>query len=324
MKYYVGIDIGGTNTDIAVFDENQHNVYRNKIPTNETKQLHAILMDIVRLFDFTLQECNITREQIYWVGVGVPGAVNFQTGVLDYYAGFGGALNYPLRDKLQRLLDCETVFIENDANAAAYGEFLVSENQSDDTYVMVTLGTGIGCGIIQNKQIYHGINNAAGEMGHMMIDIGGKECSCGNRGCFEAYASATALTRMALKLARGPRGQGIMRAAGVPDNIEAKTVFDAVQMGDRGARDILNQYLDYLAIGVTNIIHLLQPKELFIAGGMSVQRDLLIVPLISRVNQLEYTKNTRRRTVIKAASLNKEAGVVGAAFLGSQFHTQEA
>lgn len=319
MGYYLGIDLGGTNTVLGIYTSPETCIYKRQIETHLTREMDLIVKDIGYLFETSLKETNIQREELFWVGVGTPGAVSHKKGVLEYYAGFLGAEKYPLKEKLQRKLNFEHILIENDANAAAYGEFVYSKETTDDTVVVVTLGTGVGAGMISNRRIYHGVNGAAGEIGHMSIDYSGERCKCGNRGCLELYASATALINQAkerIDLGRAP----LLKKRTQTIKLEAKTVFDLAKEGDKDSLALLEQFTIYLSYGIANIVQVLQPKQIVIAGGMSVQTELLIDPLRKQIKKLDYAKNAHIQTKITQAKLLGDAGVYGAAFLGSQFH----
>lgn len=208
------------------------------------------------------------------------------------------------------------VFIENDANAAAYGEYVAGAAKGAKNAVCITLGTGVGGGIIVDGKIYAGSNFAGAEIGHTVIEVDGAQCSCGRKGCFEAYSSATGLIRMS-KEAMAQFPDSIMnKMAEEKGKVTARTSFDAMRAGDKPAKDVVDKYIKYLAAGITNTINIFQPDVLCIGGGVCNEGDPLLLPVKALVEKEDFASNSAKRTEIVIAKLGNDAGIIGAAFLG--------
>jgi glucokinase len=297
--YRIGIDLGGTNTAAGLVDAQGRIVDRASVKTNLPTDPQRIVQDMVYLTNLLLERNGLQKEQVAMVGVGVPCTANAQTGWMQDadHLGFPGA---PLVEPLEKALGLP-VAMGNDADAAALGEYR-GGGYEGNSFVLVTLGTGIGGGIILGGKLYRSCNNAAGELGHMAICLDGDPCVCGGRGCFETYGSATALIRQA-------------REATGEDITEAKTVFDRAQAGDEICREVLDRYFTYLAIGFANIINIFGPDHLCIGGGVSAAGDALLKPVIEKTYERVYAKDAKHNTKIVLAQLHNDAGILGAAML---------
>jgi glucokinase len=246
------------------------------------------------------------------VGVGLPGSVNPPLGVVNY------ANNLPVRDTplARQLSDAAglPVVIENDANCAALGEYVAGAAKGSRNSITVTLGTGIGGGIITEGRVYGGTFFAAGEIGHHVIAVGGERCSCGRLGCFEAYCSATGLIRVTRRaIEANPKGLMSEMVGGDLSLVNAKLPFDASRAGDKTAALVIERYEDYLAEGLTNLIHIFDPDVIVIGGGIGKQGENLLVPVRERVSRLVYGELLNTRIV--PAALGNDAGIVGAGML---------
>ena len=209
------------------------------------------------------------------------------------------------------------VYIENDANAAAYGEYVAGAAKKADSSVMVTLGTGVGGGIVLNNKIYTGFNFAGAELGHSVIVVDGRPCTCERRGCLEAYASATGLITTTREYMEKYK-DSVMWDLVEHDlsKVSGRTAFDAMRKGDKAGKMVVDEYIKYLACGITNIINTFQPDILCIGGGICHEGDTLMVPLKEIVKREVYSRNSAKNTEIVAASLGNDAGIIGAALLG--------
>ena len=230
-------------------------------------------------------------------------------------------LNFPIAELLKKHLGVKKVLIENDANAAAKAEAIAGAAKGAEYSVMITLGTGLGGGIVLNGQVYSGFNFAGAELGHIVIEKDGKQCTCGRRGCWETYSSATGLTNMTKEHLIKAREQGRHTMIeemidGNLNNVNARVAFSAMKQGDEVGKEIVDEYISYLATGVTNIINIFQPNVLSIGGGVCNERDYLLKPLVEKVFKETYTKGKDNQTEIKIAELGNDAGIVGAAVLG--------
>ena len=204
-------------------------------------------------------------------------------------------------------------FIENDANAAAYGEYVAGAAKGAKNAVCITLGTGVGGGIIIDGKIYCGSNFGGAEIGHTVISVDGPQCTCGRKGCFEVYSSATGLIRMT-KEAIAENPDSMMADE---EKISGRTAFDYMRKGDKAAKGVVDKYIKYLAAGITNTINIFQPDVLCIGGGVCNEGDPLLLPMKEIVARENYTRNSPKNAEIVIAKLGNDAGIIGAAFLGN-------
>lgn len=314
MKYYVGIDLGGTNIVAGVVDEEYNIVAKASTKTNCPRPEKEIADDMAKMALQAVKNANLTIDDIEWIGIGTPGIANSSTGVIER-ANNLGFFNTPMVKYISESID-KPVFIENDANAAAYGEYVAGAAKGAKNAVCITLGTGVGGGIIVDGKIYAGSNFAGAEIGHTVIAVDGAQCSCGRKGCFEAYSSATGLIRMS-KEAMAQFPESIMnKMAEEKGKVTARTSFDAMRAGDKAAKDVVDTYIKYLAAGITNTINIFQPDVLCIGGGVCNEGDPLLLPVKALVEKEDFANKSEKRTEIVIAKLGNDAGIIGAAFLG--------
>ena len=313
--YRIGIDLGGTNIAAGLVDDGMRILDVVSVKTNAPRPVEDLLEDMAELVSRLTERNGLTPDYIASVGVGVPCTANPDNGHLEDADNLGYA-DTPFLTLLQAKLPVP-VYFENDANAAAWGEYLTG-GYAEDSFLMVTIGTGIGGGIILGGKLWHGINGAAAEFGHMTLSLDGVPCNCGRRGCFEALASATALIRQAREaMSANPESLLWQLCGGDTGRIEAKTVFDGAAAGDPTALGLLDRYTTFLAEGIANLINIFQPAILCIGGGVSRAGDALLLPLREKTAQRIYSRNSRRNTHICLAKLDNNAGILGAALLGA-------
>ena len=316
MKYTIGIDLGGTTMTAGLVDEAYNIVGKITRPTRLPRPAQDLEQALADLCRAVAKDCKIDFADVSYVGIGTPGSVNFTTGFVGYNTNFG-YYDWNLGPDLEALLGCK-VYVENDANAAAFGEYIAGGAKGFKDAVVITLGTGIGSGIILGGSLWPGINGAAAEFGHMTIDYDGLPCNCGRRGCVEAMASANALIAQAReRMRKHPESLLWSLCGGNAAKVEAKTVFDGAAAGDETARELLDVYITYLAEGITNIINVFQPAVLCVGGGVSRAGEVLLRPLREEVARRVYSRNSKRNTRIELAKLGNDAGILGAALLGS-------
>ena len=315
MKYYVGIDLGGTNIVAGVVDENYKILSKASTKTNLPRPEKEIADDMAKVAVKAVKDAGITMEQVEWIGLGTPGIAHSEKGIIEYSCNLGFD-NTPMVEYIRESID-KPVFIENDANAAAYGEFVAGAAKGAKNAVCITLGTGVGGGIVVDGKIYSGSNFAGAEIGHMVIEVDGPQCTCGRKGCFEVFSSATGLIRMT-KEAMAEDKNTVMHkiTAERKGKVTARTSFDAMRMGDKTAKDVVDKYIKYLAAGITNTINIFQPDILCIGGGVCNEGDPLLLPVKELVKEEVYTRNSPKNTEIVIAKLGNDAGIIGAAFLG--------
>jgi glucokinase len=314
MKYYIGIDLGGTNIKAGVVSEDFEIVAKASCKTNLPRPGEEICADMAKVALEAVKEAGLTIDDIEAVGIGTPGTANSETGVIEYSNNLG-FLNFPVVELMKTHIN-KPCYVENDANAAAYGEFVAGAAKGANDAVCITLGTGVGGGIIINKKIYSGFNFAGAEIGHTVINVDGPQCTCGRRGCFEVYSSATGLIRMTNEaIAKHPESI-LKEEADDHGKVSARTAFNAMRRGDAAAKQVVDDYIRYLACGIANTINIFQPDILCIGGGVCNEGDPLLLPLKELVAKEVYTRNSEKNTEIVIAKLGNDAGIIGAAFLG--------
>ena len=310
--YSIGIDLGGTGIAAGLIDETGALLLKKSVPTLSGRGAGPVIADIVSLCKSLTDGQSLSSCDINSVGIGCPGTVDPTTGRILYATNLGFT-DVPIGPLVAKELDLP-VYIENDANCAALGESRFGAGRGSKYSVTITLGTGIGGGLIIGGAIYSGPFFGAGEFGHHIIKMGGEVCGCGAKGCWEAYASATALIRETVKGAKNNPNSLINRIAGGNfSKINAKTPFDAALEGDAVAKEIVDDYLTHLSVGFSNIVNLLQPEIIVIGGGISGQGDSLILAVERRVKNLVLGGNLKTRFLI--AGLGNDAGIIGAAIL---------
>ncbi len=312
--YRIGVDLGGTNIAVGVVTEDLKIIGRGKVKTKCPRPAEEIFDDIAVAIDMALKDAKITMDEVVSVGVGTPGSVNKSNGYIE----FANNLDFnqvPAKDMLEARIG-KTVYIDNDANCAALGEAIAGVGKGVGNFVAVTLGTGVGSGIIINGKIVSGINYAAGEMGHMVICVDGEQCNCGRRGCWEQYASATALIAQTKDAMRHDHDSKMWQLVNDNiDNVSGRTAFDAMRMGDKTGKAVVDRYIYYVAAGVINIINALQPEIICIGGGIGHEGDTILEPLRTHVKRERYSIYAANQTKIMAAELGNDAGIFGAALL---------
>jgi glucokinase len=318
--YYIGVDLGGTNIAIGIVNEEFEIVKKGSTPTKPERGADAIVADMAALSRKLLEEMGLTLDDVVSAGVATPGTANNETGVVEY-ANNIPFLQYPLADKLSALLDGKPVYIENDANAAAKAEAMAGVAKGAPYSVMITLGTGLGGGIVIGGKVYSGFNFAGAELGHIVIEKDGRQCSCGRKGCWEAYSSATGLVNMTKDAIIAARESGRETAmeemiGGDLDKVSARTAFNAQKAGDALGAEVVDEYISYLATGIVNIINIFQPNVLSIGGGVCNEGENLMKPLLDKVWSETYSREGTPKTQIMIAKLGNDAGIIGAAVLG--------
>lgn len=314
--YTIGIDLGGTNIVASVVDDDYNIIGTSKTPTNSPRSADDIFDDIADVCEEAVKTAGLTMEDIDSVGMGTPGTVN-QDGVIEF-ANNLAFNNVPARTMLAKRINKpeEKVFIENDANCAALGEAYAGCGNGAKDFVAVTLGTGVGSGVIIGGKIVNGVNYAGGECGHMVIVVDGEQCSCGRKGCWEAYASATALIRQTKKAMEEYPDSLMHKLAKEEGKVSGRTAFDAMRLGDIAGIKVVDDYIKYVACGLINIVNALQPEIICIGGGICNEGETLMKPLRRFVQSERYSIHSKIQTKIVKAELGNDAGVIGAALLG--------
>ena len=308
--YYLGVDVGGTNIAVGIVDENNAIIAKASHPTPVPCSEDAFCDAILAVCNDALAKAGLTLDDVPWIGIGCPGTVNRATGIIEYSNNLGFH-NTPMVKYLETELGKPT-FIENDANAAAYGEYVAGAAKGAKNAVCITLGTGVGAGIIIDGKIYSGSNFGGAEVGHTVISVDGPQCTCGRKGCFEVYSSATGLVRMT-KEALEAHPESTMKEE---EHISARTAFNYMRAGDATAKQVVDDYIKYLAAGITNTINIFQPEVLSIGGGISNEGDSLLETLVPLIRAEVYGHGVVPDTRICIAELKNNAGIIGGAVLG--------
>lgn len=314
MNYYAGIDLGGTNIKCGIVDETGNIIVQESVPTNSEKGFSCVTETMTDLVIKLAQE---TKIDVKAVGVGSPGMIDGERGVVVYSNNLAWQ-KAPLATELKNKLRLP-IRITNDANAAAYGEYTCGAGKQYNSIVLITIGTGVGSGIVFDGKLFEGNRGAGAELGHETIRFGGEKCTCGRRGCLEAYASATALIRQTKWAMEKNRQSKLWELCGGDiNNVNGKTAFDGLRAGDTTAKKVVNVYIRYLAEGIANIVNAFRPEVILLGGGISREGETLINPLKKKVMKLLFGDLHYAPVKILAATLGNDAGLVGAAMLAKE------
>lgn len=310
-KWLVGVDLGGTTTKIAFLSTYGEILYKWEIPTDKSDSGKHIIAHIAKSIDAKLEQLDVKKEQLIGIGMGAPGPVEMRRGIIYEAINLGWSENTPLKD----LIEMETgltAVIDNDANCAALGEMWKGAGNGAKDLVCVNLGTGVGGGVITNGEIVHGIRGAGGEIGHItVVPKGGYSCNCGKTGCLETVASATGVVRVAREKLKSSTEDSVLRDLKV---IGSKQVFDAARTGDSLALKIVDQLAYYLGLSLANLGNAVNPEKIVIGGGVSKAGKTLLEPVMNYFKRFAFPK-VRTSTTIDIATLENDAGVIGAAWL---------
>lgn len=308
--YYLGIDLGGTNIAAGIVDEKGTILRKGSTPTILTRPIEEIVKDMADLCKKLVDEEGLMMDDICSVGLGCPGTVDNTNGIIAFSNNIP-MRNVPMRKLLEAHFPGKKINMENDANAAAFGEYIVNGGDAEN-FIFITLGTGVGGGVIINKKIYRGFNCAGGELGHIPLVIDGVPCTCGRKGCWEAYASVTALIRQTEEAMKNDPDTSMHKWVEDYGKVSGRTAFDCAKAGDKTAQGVVERYIRYVADGLTGIQNIFQPEKLLIGGGISKEGSYLLDPIKEIVYAEEYNKYMPK-TEISIATLFNDAGIIGAA-----------
>ncbi|MDR2546478.1 MAG: ROK family protein [Lachnospiraceae bacterium] len=308
---YIGVDVGGTNLVVGIVNGEGDIIAKAKCPTDTIKPPKAVIGDILRLAAEACEKAGVNKAEIKSFGFGTPGTIDFEKGAVINSPNIPLMNNFPLRDTIQAEWAIP-VYLVNDANAAAFGEAFAGSAKGCESMVMVTLGTGIGSGIVLNGKLMMGFNHIGAEIGHTVVVLDGWECNCGRKGCWEKYASASGLIALTREKMEANPDSKLWEIAPTLEAVDGKTAFAAAAQGCSAGKAVVELYLDYLACGVGNLVNIFQPQVLCIGGGISNEGDALLLPLIARVEKGSF-RHPKNNTEIRIASLGNDAGIIGAA-----------
>lgn len=315
--YLIGIDVGGMSIKGGIIDSESGKILvQHAIPTTTqyTKD-YSISKDIAKVIDIILAEANMKIDDIVGIGIGQPGSIDSERGVVRYSNNIA-IENVPVVDELKVKYNLP-IYISNDANCAALGEYVFGAGRGYKDIVFITLGTGVGSGIIIDGKLFEGRSGAGAEAGHMIINVDGEKCNCGSRGCWETYASATALIRQTKAALDDPANKDsyMHEVAKEEGKVSGKTAFIAAKKGDKAGQAVVDQYIKYIAVGLVNMANIFRPDAILIGGGISKEKEYLTKPLQAQLDACTYGGKYNPRVIVKTASLQNDAGILGAAAL---------
>ncbi len=314
MKYYLGIDLGGTNIAAGVVDESYRIIARHSIPTGAHRSFEEIVADIGLAAKEVAKKAGLPFSAFSSLGVGSPSYINPKTGLL-VFANNMGWHNVPLIEEIKKHIDLP-VFVCNDADCAALGEALAGAAKGCQNALMITLGTGVGGGMILNGKIFKGADGAGFEPGHTVIVYDGVRCTCGKKGCLESYASATGLINQT-KDAMQTHPQSLMHDFSKKNDgrVDGRTAFESAKLGDDVAQKVVDRYISYVAVGIGNLATVLRPEIVIVGGGICNQRECLLDPLNEKLQDYVFGAADIGAPKAVAATLGNDAGIIGAALL---------
>ena len=306
---YIGIDLGGTNIAAGLVTDEGKIIAKDSTLTLLPRDYTEIVKDMAELVKRLLADNGLTEKDIDGIGIGCPGSIDTKKGEVAFSNNL--KMNHaPVAAELKKYFDLPVSML-NDADAAAYGEYMIN-GDNVDSFIFITLGTGVGGGIIINKKVYSGFNGAGGELGHITLVHNGIPCNCGNIGCWEAYASVTALIRQTKEAMEAHPESLMNKIAAEEKKVSGRTSFNAAKAGDEAAKAVVAQYCEYVASGLVSIINIFQPEKLVIGGGISKEGEYLLKPIREYCNAHEYNKYLEKVN-IGIATLFNDAGIIGAA-----------
>ena len=310
--HYLGIDLGGTNVAAAVVDREGTILGKVSLPTPRTGA-EAVADQMAAAARAAAEKAGVSLEQVESVGIGSPGTIEPEQGLIRFWSNLN-FVDVPLGRLMEARLH-KKIYLENDANAAALGEYAAGAGKGSQSMVAITLGTGVGGGAVLNGKLYTGFNYAGMEVGHFVIEYGGRLCTCGRKGCFEAYCSATALIKRTREVMEEHPDSKLWELAGTLEAVNGRTPFDAAARGDAAAGKVIDEYVNYLGCGVASLVNIFQPEVFCIGGGPSAQGETLMAPVRYILNREDYARNSVHRTRLVQAALGNDAGIIGAALL---------
>lgn len=311
---YVGVDLGGTNIAVGLVDENSILKYHKSTPTRAERGSKEVIKDIIKLINETIRDYGINKETVKAIGIGVPGIAEPNSGEVIYCVNLGWN-NVPLKQDLEKELNIP-VFVDNDATVAGLAEYKIGVMRNCESGVFITLGTGVGGGIVINGKVRSGFNGVGSEIGHMIVGENFYPCNCGRNGCLETFTSSTALINYTRKLiGEGNETSIVKKTKGSLEEINGRIIFEAAKEGDYVANKAVDRLVKYLAIGITNIINIIDPEIVALGGGLSGAGDFLLAKVQEEVERVRYMKMIPIGKIV-LATLRNEAGIIGAAALG--------
>lgn len=311
---YIGIDVGGTTAKAGVVDEEGKILAKSVCKTGKERAFEDIAADMAELCRRVVRESGHEMADIAAVGVGIPGEQDPKSGLVAFCNNLGW-VNVPLMQRLREALGLG-VYVDNDANVAALAESAFGASRDVKSSILVTLGTGVGGGIVENRRVRTGAHGVGGEIGHMVVVVDGEKCNCGHRGCWEKYASATAIIRMGRALMEEKPDCALARQlGGDAAQLNAKAVLDLAKAGDADCMGIFETYVKYLCVGLANLINIYDPDMIVLGGGVAYAGDFLLDAVRAALGDYVYCPALSWARV-ELARMGNDAGIIGAAMLG--------
>lgn len=313
-NYRIGVDIGGTSFKYGIVDEEGKILFKSSYLVNHQVSQEEQIIELGHSILALMKKENIALDDILGIGIGCPGSINPNTGYCDYSNNLRWN-NLPVRDLLFTVIP-KPIRISNDANAATLGEARYGIGKGYHNIVMLTLGTGVGGGLILNDQLYEGNEGKGAELGHTILHLNGRKCTCGRKGCIEAYASVRALVDDTKKAMKEDKTSSLWKACeGNVTKLNARIIYECAKENDGLANQMLNQYYEYLKETVLNYINIFRPELLILGGGISAQKEHILSHLIPLIEKEHYGFGNGPKVKIECASLGNDAGIIGAACL---------
>ena len=313
--YYIGIDLGGTNIAAGIVDESGKIIIKDSTPTLAQRPNAEVVEDMCALCERIAADAGMGMDEIGAVGIGCPGTVDTRNAEVVFAANTNMEKLH-IGDMITARLH-KPVYADNDANAAAYGEYMIN-GAGAESFVLITLGTGVGGGMIIDRKLYHGFNQAGAELGHITLVSGGEQCSCGKKGCWEAYASVTALIRQTNRAIEEHPESLMAQWVMEHGKTSGRTAFECAKQGDEAAKQVVDNYIRYVADGLVSILNIFQPEKICLGGGISKEGDYIMKPLRELVYKDDFNRHMPK-TSIETASLFNDAGIIGAALAARDF-----
>jgi glucokinase len=324
VDWFIGIDLGGTNIKVGLLNREMQIVDQSSQRTEVEEGFQHVIEQMANTVRTLCGRNGVDFQgQVGAVGIGSPGPVAYTDGLVVVAPNFPGWRDLPVRDMLQKMLGGKPTTLENDANAAAYGEFRLGVGKGLDSLVMITLGTGIGCGVVLDGRIRRGGSDTTGELGHIIVEVGGRQCGCGRQGCLEKYASAKGTVERFREALRNGHQSSVRDGGMKLEDITAKDIFNAAANGDALAWEVFDQTARYLAIGCDTVVNLIDPDVICFTGGMTAAGDLLMKPIEKYARELFFPR-PQRHTQLALTQLGGDAGIIGAALCAQDLYETSA
>ncbi len=313
-KKVIGIDLGGTTAKLGIIHSTGEIEHKWSIETDISEEGRHIVPNIIQSLVENLEKYGLTADDILGIGMGSPGNVNRKNGTVIGAFNLNWKTLQPIREQMEEAIGVP-FSIDNDANVAALGEQWVGAGNSEPDVSFITLGTGVGSGLVVDGQLVHGATDSAGEIGHLTVEPNGYECTCGKKGCLEQYASATGVVRLARDMADSAKTDtDLVKAIQTDKEVDAKYIFDQAKKGDNFAESVVERFTFYLGLALSHVANLLNPSTIVLGGGVSKAGEYLVEKVSEIVEAFTFPP-IRETTKIKIAELGNDAGMIGAASL---------